>query len=180
MAASSATRSVSPLTLALVTFAPVLFGCQPPWASGFLLAAVIILAAGTMLFRTARGEPILVWSSGVSWSAGALLAWLLATVLHDVSGGAAQSRAPELSTAKFTFALAFFASAWLGASTGGTRENIARILQALTLLGLVLAAFASAEWLGWDVKKSVGWTLSTNRPSGVDDALLVFRNGAAV
>jgi O-antigen ligase len=166
---STSQDRLATFALVLVCAAPAVYGCQPPWASGFLLAAVMLLAVVFVLRQIKCGEAWLMLPAGVAAISALLLAWVIAGVLRDASLGA-QSDPPQifaLSFQKLLYAAAFLGAAILGAGFGRHAARLAALCRALTVLGIVLAAFALLQFWGWDVKKLAGWAEVTSRPSGL-------------
>jgi len=155
--------------LLLVSAAPVVYGCQAPWASGFLLAALLLLAAIFVLRQVRAGKAWLALAKTVIVPASLLIGWLILGVLRDALLGPQNSppRAPALSMQRLAYVGAFFASAILGAGFCSTASRLATLLRVLVALGCVMAVFALLQFWGWDVKKFAGWIDVTPRPSGL-------------
>ena len=172
MSLSDSTAAPDRLTfsaLVLVSAAPVVYGCQPPWASGFLLAAVMLLAALFVLRQVRIGKPWLALAKTVAIPAALLVSWLIAGAIRDALLGPQNSppRVPALSVPRLAYVGAFLGAAILGAGFGVNTSRMATLLRALVVLGCVMAAFALLQFWGWDVKKLAGWTEATSRPSGL-------------
>src|SRR5256885_2189012 len=72
--------------LLLIAAAPLVFGAQPPWASGFLLAAMMLLCSIFVLQQSLRGESWSFGSSGLYTNANRFavlmaLCWLCGSAL---------------------------------------------------------------------------------------------------
>ncbi|MCY3024188.1 MAG: O-antigen ligase family protein [Planctomycetota bacterium] len=139
------------LALAMLVVAPAgccAYMCYPPWASGALLAAVLVLATCQLVvFSAQRGEagrsPLAVWIA-----AGALLAWLGIVV--------ARSECSEFALRQVAWAVAFLAAAVLGAGAGqGRQRRLA--LYVVAAVGVVLSAIGLAHWLGWNVMEHASY-----------------------
>lgn len=116
--------------------------CYPPWASGALLAAVLVLAAWQLVVLAARrGEharsPLAVWIA-----AGALLVWLGIV--------ATRSECSEFSLRQVVWAVSFVAAAVLGAGAGQGRQR-RLVLYVVAAVGVVLSLVGLAHWLGGNV-----------------------------
>lgn len=169
---SSASAGPSRLTyfaVVLVTAAPAVYGCQPPWASGSLLAAVMLLAAVFVLRQVRAGARWQTLPLGIALPGAALLAWLIAGVARDMVLGPQHDpvRVPALSLQRLAYVGAFYSAAVLGAEFCSNAARRVVVLRALLVLGLVMAGFALLQFWGWDVKKLAGWTDITHRPSGL-------------
>ncbi|HYG76486.1 MAG TPA: O-antigen ligase family protein [Planctomycetota bacterium] len=152
--------------LLLVTLAPLLYGCQPPWASGFLLSAILLLGAAVVVQKTLRAEMLPGFPPALTALSLALLLWLSITVVYGARVEDSE-RAPALGAAKLLYAFAFFAAAMVGASGDGSSDSRRHVLGALTILGAILGVFALLQLGGWDVKTLAGWSASQQRPSGL-------------
>ncbi len=156
-------------SLLLIASAPLVFGCQPPWASGFLLSAVMLLASVFVLRQIRRGENWLAGSAALHWPVFLLLGWLVASVVRDALLGpqAEPASAPALSVHQLYYAGAFLGAVILGSAYAAGGERLEQIASGILVLGVVLALFALLQFWGWDVKKFGGWQEVTSRPSGL-------------
>jgi len=152
----------------LIFSAPFLFGCQPPWASGFLVAFVLLLCASHIASRLWNGKPWVASTRLPLLIAGGLIIWLLVTVCVDAGFGPASGRVPAITVRQFCFALAFFAAALLGLSAYPDYPRLRSALRWLVLTGSILACFSLSERLGWDPKELLDYDgTGSSRPSGL-------------
>jgi len=153
--------------LVVIAVAPAAYGCQPPWASGFLTGALLLLAAAHILYRSWRGQPWGWGSRALALVAFLCLGWLTLGVARDWLLGPQQGRVPALSTRELTYAGAFLGAAILGGAYCHSVERLRTVCRAVTWLGVVLSCFALAEVWGHDIKTLTGWELASGRASGL-------------
>ncbi|HEY3319168.1 MAG TPA: O-antigen ligase family protein [Planctomycetota bacterium] len=153
------TGVISAAALVVICAAPMCYGCQPPWASGFLLAAILVLAAIQIPCSLLSGISWLAVPWALRLAAGLLVVWLWIVFAQH---------APRWSSQlQIAYAVAFLAAASLGVRAGRATESFRKVLGALMLSALVLSGFALAEWAGWDVKQLAGFHGDPQRPSGL-------------
>ncbi|MFH0939946.1 MAG: O-antigen ligase family protein [Planctomycetota bacterium] len=152
---------------ALILAAPLLFGCLPPWASGFLLAGVCVLGAAQVIANTFQDKDRLPIPFELQMTLGLLLAWLMATILYDVAMGTEHNRIPALSLSKLGYLGAFAAALYLGATYAQSLRRLKQILFGMACLGLALSGFALAHYYGWDVKTLFDWPVNQKRICGL-------------
>ncbi|MCX7806183.1 MAG: hypothetical protein N3A38_13480, partial [Planctomycetota bacterium] len=163
----AARRAVAISALAIVCFSPLFFGCSPPWASGFLLAALCCLSGLYVAISVFGREEWFPAPLPLCISTALLLCWLLLTVVLDWVEGPAGGRVPAVSSRELPFAIAYAGAAILGMGYCRTAEDMRNALKAVALVGLVMGAMALAEVLAIDVKAAGGMEAVRERPSGL-------------
>lgn len=153
--------------LIVIVGAPVVCGCQPPWASGFLVAAILLLASSHIALRTWRRRPWGWGSRSVAATASLCLLWLTLGVARDWLLGPEHGRVPALSVRELAYAGAFLGAAVLGGAYCRPAGRLLIACRAVAWVGLVLACFALAQLCGYDVKVLAGWGLLNDRASGL-------------
>ncbi|MCY3022765.1 MAG: O-antigen ligase family protein [Planctomycetota bacterium] len=153
--------------LVLCTAAPVVYGCQPPWASGFLIAALLLLTTAHILIRSWRGQAWGWGSRPLTLALALCLGWLACGVARDWMLGPQQGRVPALSAERLAHAGALLGAAILGAAYCNSTGALRTACRGLMWLGVVLAGFALAQVSGHDVKVLAGWELISDRACGL-------------
>jgi O-antigen ligase len=154
------------IALVIIAASTVVFGCQPPWASGFLLAVMLALGAIHLLVRAARRQAWGFGHSAVALLSGIFVAWLTCTVMHDGLVGPQGARAPALSVRQLAFAAAFLAAGLLGAAWSGSVAGLRVLCRSLAWVGVALAIAALAQAYGHDIKTLAGFAGGRDRPGG--------------
>jgi hypothetical protein len=166
--ATSASRTILLGSTVALLLAPFACGCQPPWASGFLLAFVTLAAVAYIAFQIAAGQPWLRGYRAPFLAAAITVCWLGLTVLFDLARGPEHGRVPSLSVNQLSYAVAFLAAACLGAASCQGFARLKAFLRLLVLVGALLAGLALAEAAGWDAKRLLQYDApASGRPSGI-------------
>jgi len=158
---------ISKLAFSVILAAPLIWGCQAPWAFGFLSAAVLIAACVHSVLCLCAHRPLIQSADSVWLIYLALLGWLVLTVVVDSFAGAQHERVPAISIRKLPIALAFFGSSLIGAAYLSTVEAVHRAYKGIALLGLVLAISALTQYFGWTWFPEGGFPRGLSRPSGL-------------
>ena len=160
-------RGVLFAALGVVSVAPAFFGCHPPWAGGFLCAALAALAAAHIAAAAVARRDWLPVSFGLKAAIFLLLGWLLVGASFDWFWGPGAGRIPAISVRKLPFAGAYAAAAILGMGYCSSPGRLRTALRAAAVVGLVMASLALAERLAWDVKSVGGEGRIADRPCGL-------------
>ena len=167
-------RNLAALFLLLaVLAAPILSGCRPPWACGFLLALLLgssaWILAGDLLLPPAQRtvnhllQPPLLW---VGVAGLATLLWASGSYAYDCAVGSAGGRLPALALQNLLSAWAYAAAFLCALRWGRSGRRLRRLCWLVFAAGGLYAAFLSAERWGWGPREVWGWPVSGLRPSG--------------
>lgn len=164
-------RALTWSALFVVLAAPAVAGCQPPWAWGFLLAALFALAALVLArawYAPDERQTLQVIFSpplrSLRLAAFGLLAWSSGACLYDLHQG---TGLPALGLRSLAFAWAFVAAFLLGARWGLTGRRLRRVLRLVFAVCAAYAGVSVLQSMGWWPLRVLGWTPSADRFSGL-------------
>lgn len=163
----TARRAAAFSALAIICVSPLFFGCSPPWACGFLLAALCCLSGLHVAISGLSGREWFPAPFPLRASVALMIGWLGLTVVFDWIEGPACGRVPAISLRELPFAIAYAGAAILGMAYCRSADDMMNVIKAVALVGLAMGAMALAEVLAIDVKSAGGMEAVRERPSGL-------------
>jgi O-antigen ligase len=132
----------------------LVFGCQPPWAGGALLGAILLLGGAYLAATAWAGANSIPLPRALAVGAVVLVAWLcvVAAVHAHASDGA-----PAFGVRCLSFAASYLAAALLGAHVGASRAGVRFALHGAFIAGVLLATLGLLRWLGHGVTEGLDY-----------------------
>lgn len=132
---------------AILLLAPLIWGGAPPWASGFLIMAILIGTSLHAITCAATNKPLFNSPVSMRIVLFAVIGWLLLVECFDVFAPPEYGRIPAISLRKIGFPLAFLGCAILGNAFCSTSQRALLSFKSIALLGMVLSGYAAVHLL---------------------------------